>query len=259
MPENFEDYSKSYMEFIFDHEKFKRILSNQEKETNIRYANIYLKHHLNFDLFKVYTNLMEFTRKIWSKLVYVSFDKIEFEKLNKFFNTYITKINTNNIENLKNKINQLENDNDILKLELEKLFNGKEKGRKTSEQINLILSQSQKRYKKIIENCVDQNKNKSVNLNFSLRSSSMKKINSNKNFFMRTKNFEGKNNKENEQEKILRKSKSKLLSISSDKNLSIFEEGNISFIDKKYFSPLSIANDINNVKGAYFNNNKKGD
>jgi hypothetical protein len=254
MLESFEEFTKSYMDIIFEYEKFKRILSNEENDKNIRYANIYLKEHINFDLFKTYTNLMDFSKKIWSKLVYMSLDKIDFEKLNKFFNSNMAKINTNKIENLKTKLTLLENENDTLKLELQKLINGKPKERKNLEQINLILSQSQKRYKKIIENSVDNNKNKSHNLNFSLRSISMKKINSNKNFFMRKKI-----NEENQQpQDTLRKNKSKLLSISSEKNLSIFEDSKISFIDKNYFSPLSIRNDmkIDKFKGAYNNKGK---
>lgn len=261
MTENFEYFTVKFIEFHHNLENLQQKLKAEENK--ILSANIFLNEILNFDLISAFSDLMEFNKKLWSKVLYGNFDKIEFDSLNKFFAENFKRLNSNKITELKNLICNLENENKVLKSELQKVLFAK-KGVNASEKIRNIINASLLKHKEIMSNksknefsVVNNNNNdKSFNSHNSLKSSFRKK-NHSKSFFIGNKAPKS-NNKNNATKNNNNNNNIKSVKESSDKDSS-FSNNNVNkdFLDKSSFNKLIINPSLesNQKQGTVYNSN----
>jgi len=254
MSENFEYFTVKFLEFSQNQENLEHALKVEKK--NIMAASIYLNEILNFDLIKAFSDLNQFNKKIWTKVLFGNFDKIEFEALNKFFAENFERLNSNKIKELKKHLCIIENENKILKSELEKVIFAK-KGIIESEKIRNIVNAA------LVKNrdCVSSkskndfylaaNADKSFNSNNnSLKSSSFRRKNHSKSFFIGSKKAisKKKNFESNNKSKKDASEKNTSFSIS---NQNTNKNKNKDLLDKKSFNKLKIIPDIesNRIQG----------
>lgn len=251
MTENFEYFTVKFIEFQQNNENLQQALKTDENK--ILSANIFLNEILNFDLIKTFCDLLEFNKKIWTKVLYAHFDKIEFESLNKFFAENFKKLNNSKINELKKQINNLDKENKILKNELEKILFTK-KGLRETEKIKLIINTSIAKNKEIIINKTkitnELNHNDQSIISNNSKKSSLRKKNHSKSFFISNKRRVNKNNVKEINVKD-----------SSDKNISFLNESSAKdLLDKNSFNKLVInpnydTNNKNNDNYMNYNSN----
>jgi len=192
MNDDFQYFTGKFLEIQRNYDILQEKMKTEEKK--IFSANIFLKEILNFDLFNAFFELIEFNKKLWSKVLYGSFEKVDFDLINNLFLENYQKIDKNKIQKYKIYISNLEIENDILKTELEKIIFST--GIKDKEKIRYIISANISKHRNIISNYNQNNltKEKISNLNISNNSikSSFRKKNNSKSHFIRNNNKDSK-------------------------------------------------------------------
>lgn len=181
MTETFDYFFHTYLEFCKQQEELMEVL--EKESTRINSAEIYLKEILKFDLIKSYMELMKFTKKLWSKLLYrSSMDKADFEAWNKLISESYQKYSVSKLQEIKTQMNALQIENDILKLELNKIiFNSPVRD---NDKIKILISKSLEKNRKKVELNKSQNNASNLNNSFTSSTSRQKKRLNSKGIFI---------------------------------------------------------------------------